>query len=104
MTTESIEKPDPLAQFNPDLMEYQAQKWSSSTPKEALKTSVVFPGKMKADYFKPKTAGEFFFSDPQGFMHTLLSSSDIDNIYNDYIKILVCMYDKLKEKYNLLSL
>ena len=50
--------------------------------------------------FIPRTVGEFFFSDDQGQLPETLNFKEVDLIYNDYMKIMSTMHEKLKHIYN----
>jgi len=50
--------------------------------------------------FTPSTIGEFFFADENGNMPKQLNLKEVDLIYNDYIRVMTCMHEKLKNTYN----
>ena len=48
----------------------------------------------------PRTVGEFFFADENGNMPQELNFKEVDLIYNDYMRIMASMHEKLKLIYN----
>lgn len=52
------------------------------------------------DLFKPETIAQYFFGDDQGQLPTSLDLREVDLIYNDYIRVMTIMYEKLKNTYN----
>ena len=50
--------------------------------------------------FVPRTVGEFFFADENGNMPQELNFKEVDLIYNDYMRIMASMHEKLKLIYN----
>ncbi len=44
--------------------------------------------------------GEFFFADENGDLPTELNFKEIDVIYNDYVRILSCMHEKIRTWHN----
>jgi len=50
--------------------------------------------------FKPRNIGEFFFADEGGEMPKELDYKEVDLIYNDYIRIMSCMHEKIRGMYN----
>jgi hypothetical protein len=51
--------------------------------------------------FKPQNIAEFFFADDNGALPTDLDMKEVDLIYNDYIRVMTCMHEKLRSTYNL---
>jgi uncharacterized protein YpmS len=43
---------------------------------------------------------EFFFADVSGEMPKELDLKEVDIIYNDYIRVMTCMHEKLRALYN----
>lgn len=43
---------------------------------------------------------DFFFADETGQLPETLNFREVDLIYNDYIRVMTCMYQKLKNTYN----
>jgi hypothetical protein len=52
-------------------------------------------------YYRPKNIAEFFFADASGEMPNDLDMKEIDLIYNDYIRVMTLMHEKLRSTYNL---
>lgn len=50
--------------------------------------------------FKASTITEFLFCNEDGFLPSTPDNKHIDEIYNDYIKVLSSMYDRLRGRYN----
>ena len=51
--------------------------------------------------FKPQTIAEFFFADANGELpRGDLDLKEVDLIYNDYIRVMSCMHEKLRSLYN----
>ena len=50
--------------------------------------------------FQAQTVGDFFFADETGQLPEVLNFKEVDLIYNDYIRVMTCMYQKLKHTYN----
>ena len=44
--------------------------------------------------------GDFFFADETGQLPETLNFKEVDLIYNDYIRVMSSMYQKLKQTYN----
>ena len=44
--------------------------------------------------------GDYFFADDTGTLPEVLNFKEVDLIYNDYIRVMTCMYQKLKHTYN----
>jgi len=44
--------------------------------------------------------GDFFFADETGQLPENLNYKEVDLIYDDYIRVMTCMYQKLKHTYN----
>ena len=44
--------------------------------------------------------GDFFFADETGQLPESLNFKEVDLIYNDYIRVMSSMYQKLKQTYN----
>jgi|TARA_B110000285_G_C14988127_1_gene544891 hypothetical protein len=42
----------------------------------------------------------FFFADEDGTLPSSLDLREVDLIYNDYIRVMTIMYEKLKNTYN----
>jgi len=53
-----------------------------------------------ADTFKPETVAHFFFADENGVLPASLDLREVDLIYNDYIRVMTIMFEKLKNTYN----
>ena len=43
---------------------------------------------------------DFFFADETGQLPETLNFNEVDLIYNDYIRVMTCMHEKLKYTYN----
>ena len=43
---------------------------------------------------------DFFFADDTGQLPETLNYKEVDLIYNDYIRVMTCMHEKLKHIYN----
>jgi len=43
---------------------------------------------------------DFFFADETGQLPESLNFNEVDLIYNDYIRVMTCMHEKLKTTYN----
>ncbi len=50
--------------------------------------------------FRPQNVAEFFFSDEGGEMPRDLDYQEVDLIYNEYVRIMTCMHEKLRAIYN----
>lgn len=50
--------------------------------------------------YKPNSIAEFFFADDNGEMPKDLDLKEVDLLYNDYIKVMTCMHERLKNTYN----
>ena len=50
--------------------------------------------------FKPNNIAEFFFADDNGEMPKELDMKEVDLLYNDYIRVMTCMHEKLRNIYN----
>jgi hypothetical protein len=50
--------------------------------------------------FKPNNVAEFFFADDQGEMPKELNMKEVDLLYNDYIKVMTCMHERLRNIFN----
>jgi len=50
--------------------------------------------------FVPQTCGEFFFADDEGEMPRYLDLQEVDLLYNDYIRVMTCMHERLRTVYN----
>lgn len=50
--------------------------------------------------FKPNNVAEFFFADETGEMPKELDMKEVDLLYNDYIRVMTCMHEKLRNQYN----
>ena len=48
---------------------------------------------------KPKTLGDFLFSNADGSMPAQVRASEVDKIYSDYVKVLMANYEQIKEKF-----
>jgi hypothetical protein len=46
--------------------------------------------------FKPTNIAEFFFADDNGEMPKELDMKEVDLLYNDYIRVMTCMHEKLR--------
>ena len=44
--------------------------------------------------------GDFFFADETGALPETLDWKEVDLIYNDYIRVMTCMHQKLKHTFN----
>lgn len=42
--------------------------------------------------FQAQTVGDFFFADETGQLPEVLNFKEVDLIYNDYIRVMTCMY------------
>ena len=49
---------------------------------------------------RDKSVAHFFFADEQGQLPMTLDLREVDLIYNDYIRVLTIMFEKLKANYN----
>jgi hypothetical protein len=49
---------------------------------------------------KNETVAHFFFGDENGVLPASLELRQVDLIYNDYIRVMTIMYEKLKNTYN----
>lgn len=54
----------------------------------------------KETEFKAETIAQYFFADEFGQLPTSLDLREVDLIYNDYIRVMTIMYEKLKNTYN----
>jgi hypothetical protein len=43
---------------------------------------------------------EFFFADDTGALPELLDLQEVDLIYNDYLRVMTCMHERLRTVYN----
>lgn len=50
--------------------------------------------------FKPNNVAEFFFADDSGDMPKELNMKEVDLLYNDYIRVMTCMHERLRNIYN----
>ena len=50
--------------------------------------------------FVPQTVAEFFFADEQGNLPMFLDMQEVDILYNDYIRVMSCMHERLRAVYN----
>ena len=50
--------------------------------------------------FSAQTVGDYFFADETGTLPEVLNFKEVDLIYNDYIRVMTCMYQKLRHTYN----
>lgn len=50
--------------------------------------------------FQAQTVADFFFADETGQLPEMLNFKEVDLIYNDYIRVMACMHEKLKFTYN----
>jgi hypothetical protein len=50
--------------------------------------------------FVPQTIAEFIFADEDGHMPEQLDLQEVDQIYNDYIRVMTCMHERLRSVYN----
>jgi hypothetical protein len=48
----------------------------------------------------PTTVAEFFFADDKGELPTQLDLQEVDLMYNDYIRVMSCMHERLRSVYN----
>lgn len=46
------------------------------------------------------SVAHYFFADEYGHLPLSLDLREVDMIYNDYIRVLTIMYEKLKNTYN----
>jgi hypothetical protein len=44
--------------------------------------------------------GEFFFADDEGELPRHLDLQEVDLLYNDYIRVMTCMHERLRAVYN----
>lgn len=56
--------------------------------------------KEENDIFRPESIAHFFFADESGVLPASLDLREVDLIYNDYIRVMTIMYEKLKNTYN----
>jgi hypothetical protein len=49
---------------------------------------------------KPETITHYFFADENGNLPNQLDLREVDLIYNDYIRVMTIMFEKLKNTYN----
>jgi len=57
-------------------------------------------GSHKAEPHQSESVAHFFFSDEQGSLPSTLDLREVDLIYNDYIRVMTIMFEKLKNNYN----
>ena len=50
--------------------------------------------------FIPQTPAEFFFADETGELPDLLDLQEVDQLYNDYIRVMSCMHERLRSTHN----
>ena len=50
--------------------------------------------------FVPQTVAEFFFADETGQLPHFLDMQEVDLLYNDYIRVMSCMHERLRAVYN----
>ena len=50
--------------------------------------------------FKPENIAQYLFADEHGNLPASLDLREVDLIYNDYIRVMTIMYEKLKNTYN----
>jgi hypothetical protein len=50
--------------------------------------------------FVPQTVAEFFFADETGELPHFLDMQEVDLLYNDYIRVMSCMHERLRAVYN----
>lgn len=50
--------------------------------------------------FIPQTVAEFIFADEEGNLPEMLDLQEVDQIYNDYIRVMTCMHERLRSVYN----
>ena len=50
--------------------------------------------------FIPQTVADFIFADEEGQLPQLLDLQEVDQIYNDYIRVMTCMHERLRSVYN----
>jgi hypothetical protein len=50
--------------------------------------------------FIPQTVGEFFFADEFGELPQMLDLQEVDQLYNEYIRVMTCMHERLRSVYN----
>ena len=50
--------------------------------------------------FQAQTVADFFFADETGTLPDSLNFKEVDLIYNDYIRVMMCMHSKLQSTYN----
>jgi hypothetical protein len=43
---------------------------------------------------------DFIFADEEGQLPQLLDLQEVDQIYNDYIRVMTCMHERLRSVYN----
>lgn len=58
------------------------------------------PGQDFATPFIPTTVAEFFFADENGDLPKYLDLQEVDLLYNDYIRVMTCMHERLRSVYN----
>ena len=49
---------------------------------------------------KPNNIAEFFFADDYGRLPQALDMKEVDLIYNNYMKVMSCMHEKLRKMFN----
>ena len=54
----------------------------------------------KTDKTESLTLADFFFADENGQLPPTLDLREVDLIYNDYIRVMTIMYEKLKGTFN----
>jgi len=50
--------------------------------------------------FIPQTVAEFFFADDEGELPRHLDLQEVDLLYNDYIRVMTCMHERLRAVFN----
>ena len=52
------------------------------------------------DMWAPQNITEYLFCDDNGEMIDDINSKDVDQIYDDYVRVLTGMYERLRGKFN----
>lgn len=60
----------------------------------------IGPGQDFITPFVPTTVAEFFFADEKGDLPRYLDLQEVDLLYNDYIRVMTCMHERLRTIYN----
>lgn len=71
----------------------KASQEATNGDKNGVKLGATLP-------FQAQTVADFFFADDTGQLPEMLNFKEVDLIYNDYIRVMACMHEKLKFTYN----